>query len=274
MNNTLKPNPLVDMVDKIGVAADTIGRDFYFFMCFLGQLLIAIKDIIRHPAKLRARDMFYYMDLCGSQALPIVLCICYLMGVILGFQFALQAQKVGAEIYVADGVGFSILKELGPFMVAIISTGRAGSAFAAEIGTMKVNEEISALQTMGFSPVGFLVVPKLLAMLLTMPLLIVFGDFAGLLGGFTVGITMMDLTPVSYIDRTFEVLLPSTLTMGVLKGLVFATVIALIGCMRGFQSQSDAQGVGRATTSAVVTSIFLVVVSDAVLTRLYTMWGY
>ena len=274
MEKSLKPNPLVDMVDKIGTAVEIIAADFYFFVCFLGQLLVATKDIIRHPSKLRIKDMLYYMDLCGSQALPIVLCICYLMGVILGFQFALQAQKVGAEIYVADGVGFSILKELGPFMVAIISTGRAGSAFAAEIGTMKVNEEISALQTMGFSPVGFLVVPKLLAMLLTIPVLIVFGDFAGLLGGFTVGVTMMDLTPVSYIDRTFEVLVPSTLTMGVLKGLVFATIIALIGCMRGFQSKSDAQGVGRATTSAVVTSIFLVVVADAILTRLYTMWGY
>lgn len=274
MQKTLRPNPFVDMVDKIGIAADTIGRDFYFFACFLGELLKAMKEIAFHPSKLRVRDMFYYMDLCGSQALPLVLCICYLMGIILGFQGALQAQKIGAEIYVADAVGFSILKELGPFMVAIISTGRAGSAFAAEIGTMKVDEEISALETMGFSPVGFLVVPKLLAMLFTLPLLIVFGDFAGLAGGFTVGITMMGLTPVSYIDRTFEVLLPSTLTMGVLKGVVFAVIIALVGCMRGFQSSSDAQGVGRSTTSAVVTSIFLVVVFDAILTRLYTMWGY
>jgi phospholipid/cholesterol/gamma-HCH transport system permease protein len=274
MEKSAGPNPIVEMFDKIGKAADIIAADFYFFVCFLGQFAIAVKQIVRHPSKLRTKDMFYYMDTCGSQALPIVLCICYLMGVILGFQFALQAQKVGAEIYVADGVGFSILKELGPFMVAIICTGRAGSAFAAEIGTMKVNEEISALQTMGFSPVGFLVVPKLLAMLITTPLLIVFGDFAGLAGGFTVGITMMGLTPVSYIDRTLEVLVPSTLAMGVLKGLVFATIIALIGCMRGFQSKSDAQGVGRATTSAVVTSIFLIVVADAVLTRLYTLWGY
>ena len=274
MAKQCKPNPLVDMVDKIGNAATTIGEDFVFFVSFLGELASASKKLIRHPSRLRGKDMFYYMDLCGSQALPIVLCICYLMGVILGFQFALQAQKVGAEIYVADGVGFSILKELGPFMVAVICTGRAGSAFAAEIGTMKVNEEISALQTMGFSPIAFLVIPKLLAMLITMPLLIVFGDFAGLAGGFTVGVTMMDLTPVAYLDRTFQVLMPSTLTMGVLKGLVFATIIALVGCMRGFQSTSDAQGVGRATTSAVVTSIFLVVVADAILTRLYTLWGY
>ena len=274
MEKSVKPNPIVDMLDKIGVAVNKITEDAYFFTCFLGELAKALKEIVLHPRRLRLKDMFYYMDLCGSQALPIVLCICYLMGVILGFQFALQAQKVGAEIYVADGVGFSILKELGPFMVAIISTGRAGSAFAAEIGTMKVNEEISALETMGFSPVGFLVVPKLFAMLLTMPLLIVFGDLAGLLGGFTVGVTMMDLTPISYIDRSLEVLIPSTLTMGVLKGFVFATIIALIGCMRGFQSSSDAQGVGRAATSAVVSSIFLVVVADAILTRLYTLWGY
>ncbi|MDD5699170.1 MAG: ABC transporter permease [Victivallaceae bacterium] len=274
MTKSVKPNPIVDMMDKIGGAAATFGNDVCFFICFLGELAKASLVLIRHPGRFRGRDMLYYMDLCGSQALPIVICICYLMGVILGFQFALQAQKVGAEIYVADGVGFSILKELGPLMVAVISTGRAGSAFAAEIGTMKVNEEISALETMGFSPVGFLVVPKLLAMLFTMPLLIVFGDFAGLTGGFTVAVTMMKLTPVSYIDRTLEVLLPSTLTMGVLKGLVFAAVIALVGCMRGFQAKSDAQGVGRATTSSVVSSIFMIVVADAVLTRLYTLWGY
>ena len=274
MQKSVRPNPVVDMLDKIGAVSDKIWEDAYFFVCFLGDLSKSAKDIIKKPSRLRMKDILYYIDLCGGQAVPIVLCICYLMGVILGFQFALQAQKVGAEIYVADGVGFSILKELGPLMVAIISTGRAGSAFAAEIGTMKVNEEISALQTMGFSPVTFLVVPKLIAMLLSIPLLIVFGDFAGLFGGFTVGVTMMGLTPVSYIDRSLQVLEPSTLTMGVLKGLVFAVVISLIGCMRGFQSSSDAQGVGRATTSAVVTSIFYIVVADAIITRLYTLWGY
>jgi phospholipid/cholesterol/gamma-HCH transport system permease protein len=214
------------------------------------------------------------MDLCGSRALPIVLVICFSMGLILAFQAAVQARKIGGEIFVADAVGFSILKELGPLMVAIIATGRAGSAFAAEIGTMKVNEEINALKTMGFSPCLFLVMPKLIAMAIAMPVLTIFGDISGLLGGLTVGVTMLDLPAMAYYTRTISVLAPSTMTMGLLKSVVFGLLISIIGCLRGFQSQSDAQGVGRATTSAVVSSIFLVVTADAIMTMIFTLFGY
>ncbi len=265
---------LRDFVEGIGKASTIIRCDCRDMIAFTGDLTLTLLFICRHPGKIRWRETLYYMDLCGSQALPIVLMICYLMGLILGFQAAVQMQKFGTEIFVADLVGFSILKELGPLMVAMIATGRAGSAFAAEIGTMKVNEEIDALSTMGLSPMRFLVVPKMLAMLVTMPVLTVFGDVAGLLGGMTVGVTMLDLPMVVYYNRTIEVLSPTVFNLGLVKSVVFAFLIAAIGCMRGFQSENDAQGVGRATTSAVVTSIFWVVVADAILTMLFSVLGF
>jgi phospholipid/cholesterol/gamma-HCH transport system permease protein len=267
-------NSIREFVEKIGATSQHIGKDMRDMTTFIGDMSKVSVYIMRHPGKIRWRETFYYMDLCGSQALPIVLMICYLMGVILGFQSAVQMRKFGTELYVADLVGFSILKELGPLMVAMIATGRAGSAFAAEIGTMKVNEEISALETLGISPSRFLVVPKMVAMVIVIPVLTVFGDIIGLIGGFTVGVTMLGLPPVAYYNRTVAVLSPLVFSLGLVKSVVFALLIAIVGCMRGFQSDCDAQGVGRATTSAVVTSIFLVVIADAILTILFSFMGY
>ncbi|QSH40074.1 ABC transporter permease [Lentisphaerota bacterium ZTH] len=267
-------NVFNDFIEKIGKAAQKICKDMRDLTLLVGDITRTSWYVIKHPSKLRWRDVGYYMDLCGSQALPIVIMICFLMGLILAFQAAVQARKFGGEIFVADAVGFSILKELGPLMVAMIATGRAGSAFAAEIGTMKVNEEISALETMGFSPTRFLVIPKLVAMLIAMPVLTVFGDVSGLFGGFIVGITMLGLPGMAYYTRTIAVLHPSTMALGLIKSIVFGILIAIVGCLRGFQSESDAQGVGRSTTSSVVTSIFMIVIADSVLTMLYTFLGY
>lgn len=222
---------------------------------------------------LRKREMFYYLDLCGAKSFPIVTLICFLMGAVLGMQAALQMRKVGTEIFVADLVGFSVLKEFGPLMVAMISTGRAASAFAAEIGTMKVNEEISALKTLGIDPEAYLVYPKMLAMLLAMPMLTVFGDLTGILGGMLVGVNL-DIPLQAYWSRTVLVLDPVTFLLGIGKTVVFAVLITLAGCFCGFKASGDAQGVGRGATSAVVASIFLVVVADAVLTLLYSFIGY
>lgn len=241
---------------------------------FLGAVGYEIAQECRNLRKFRVRETLYYLDLCGRQSLPIVLIICFLMGLILGFQGVTLMRQYGAELYVADGVGFSILKELGPLMVAMIATGRAGSAFAAEIGTMKAEEEISALQTMGISPERFLVIPKLTAMLIALPLLTVFGDAAGLAGGMVVGMTQPTLTLQAYWNRTFDVLHNTAFLLGVLKSVFFAVLITLAGCWRGFESSADAQGVGRSTTNAVVDSIFLVVVADAIITILYTTFGY
>jgi phospholipid/cholesterol/gamma-HCH transport system permease protein len=262
------------IVEHVGDAAWRLGKDCVEMLSFVGELSAAIAYAATHPRKVRWKETFYYMDMCGSDALPIVTLICFLMGLILGFQAAVQMHKFGTDIYVADLVGFSIVKELGPLMVAMIATGRAGSAFAAEIGTMKVSEEIDAMLTMGFVPSRFLVIPKVLAMVCVIPVLTVFGDISGIVGGFFVGWLKLGLPPVAYFDRTFAVLTPMTFVMGLAKSFVFAFLIATVGCMRGFEAGSDAQGVGRSATSAVVSGIFLIVIADAVLTILFTTMGY
>lgn len=240
---------------------------------FIGAVAVALPQIIRKRS-LRLKDLIYYLDLCGTKSLGVVLLISALMGMVLAIQGALQLKKVGTDIFIVDLVGFAVLKEFGPLMVAVIATGRAGSAFAAEIGTMKVNEELFALKTLGISPESFLVTPKLIAMLVAMPLLTVFADAAGVLGGAAVGITYMDIPAGAYIERTFNVLDGMTFILGVLKSVVFSVLITLAGCYCGFQAAGDAQGVGRGATQAVVASVFLVIVADAILTLLYSLAGY
>ena len=240
-----------------------------FPLIFLGEVGSASPQFFR-----RKREILYYLELCGVKSLPVVIMISLLMGAIIALQGALQMRKVGTEIFVIDLVGFAVLKEFGPLMVAMISTGRAGSAFAAEIGTMKVNEEISALETMGVNPFGYLVHPKLIAMLISMPLLTVFGDFFGILGGMMVGTSALDIPAAAYWGRSIAVLDGVNLLLGIIKSTVFGVLITLAGCCCGFSSSGDAQGVGRGATQAVVASIFLVVVADAVLTLLDSFIGY
>ena len=243
-------------------------------LTFWGEIACSVALLVRNPRKLRWKNFFYYMDMCGSSALGIVFLICFLMGITIAFQAAIQMQKFGTEVFVADLTGFSMLKEFGPLMVALIATGRAGSSFAAEIGSMKAEEEISALTTMGISPVRFLVVPKLLAMIICIPCLIIFGDIAGLLGGLAVGVGFLDLTAETYISRTAEVLTPLTFLLGVLKGVFFGAMIALVGCWEGFRSSPDSQGVGRAATRAVVRSILFLIIIDTLITVIYSFWGF
>ena len=242
-------------------------------LVFIGAVTKALPELFHRRGR-RWREFFYYFDLCGCQSLLIVLLICYLMGVVLGIQGAIQMSKVGTEIFLVDLIGFSVLKELGPLMVAIIATGRAGSAFAAEIGTMKVNEELYALKTLGISQEGYLVLPKLCAMILAMPLLSVCGDAAGILGGMSVGVTISGIPAAAYWTRTVDVLDIGTMLVGLSKSLVYAILITLAGCYCGFSASGDAQGVGRSATKAVVMSIFLVVISDAVMTVLFSFVGW
>lgn len=264
-------NGKTNIVLTVGSASYKIAKDLISIVNFVGDMTIALTQALCHPRKVRWRETFYYMDMCGSDALPIVTLICYLMGLILGFQAAAQLQKFGSEMLVADLVGCSIIKELGPLMVAMIATGRAGSSFAAEIGTMKVNEEIDAMVTMGFTPHRFISVPKIIAMVVVMPLLTIFGDIIGVLGGMTVGFFWLDIPLVSYYQRTVNAITPMFFFEGIFKSAVFALLIAGIGCMRGIESSNDAQGVGRAATSAVVSGIFLIVVADAICTLFFTV---
>ena len=240
---------------------------------FIGAVALALPSLFGKRG-IRKREVLYYLDLCGVRSVSIVVLICLLMGAVMGIQAALQLRKVGTEIFIVDLVGLAVLKEFGPLMVAMIATGRAGSAFAAEIGTMKVNEEISALQTMGIRPEAYLVLPKLAAMLVAMPLLAAIGDVAGLAGGMAIGVSYTDLTLAVYWERTVSALDSITFLLGIVKSLVYAVMVSLCGCYCGFTAEGDAQGVGRGATKAVVSSIFFVVIADAVLTMLYSFIGY
>jgi len=258
----------------LGSLSLDFGRMAQETVAFIGELAAALWQAIAAPHRIRWRETFYYMDMCGSDALPITTIICYLMGLILGMQGAVQLQKYGGDIFLADGVGLSIVKELGPLMVAMICTGRAGSAFAAEIGTMKAGDEIDALTTMGLVPSRFLVIPKLIAMVVVMPLLTVFGNVVGIFGGMSVAYFYFDIPVFSYIHRTLVAVSAANLGESLTKSFIFAVIIALTGCLRGFQADRDAQGVGRAATSAVVIAIFLVVVADFTITFLFNELVY
>lgn len=255
--------------EHIGAVALKIVRDFESLFVFLGDTALAIADAVRHPRKIRWRETFYYMDMCGSDGLPITAMICFLMGIILGYQSAVQMHKYGADIYLPALVGCAIARELGPLMVALVATGRAGSAFAAEIGTMKVSEEIDAMRTMGFVPSRFLVVPKLIAMILMMPLLTIVGDAVGIIGGMIVGNVELKMPFETYYQQTIYWVLPRYFFEGLLKSVVFACIITCVGCMRGFETGDDAIAVGRSTTSSVVTSIFLIIIADSLLAILF-----
>jgi len=186
---------------------------------------------------------------------------------------SVQLQQFGANIYVASLVSLSMVRELGPIMTAIIVAGRSGSAFAAEIGTMKISDEVDALFTMGFDPTRFLVVPKIVASVITVPILTLFSDLFAILGGLVVGVFMLDLTVNAYMAQTLKTLTVFDVFWGFLKAAVFALLIAGIGCLRGFQVRGGAAEVGQATTSAVVSSIFLIIMTDAVFAVILRYWG-
>ena len=211
----------------------------------------------------------HQMVLAGFNALPIVSLISFFVGMVLAFQGAYQLEKFGAGYFVAALVGVSMTRELGPLITAIVVAGRSGSSFAAEIGTMKVSEEIDALEAMGLNSVKYLVVPKYLAMLLMMPCLTLISDLAGILGGTVFGIYQLDQTFSMYILATRDALVMRDISTGLVKSLVFGLIITKVGCYEGFSVSGGAEGVGRSTTSSVVVSIFLVILADLLFTALF-----
>jgi phospholipid/cholesterol/gamma-HCH transport system permease protein len=210
---------------------------------------------------------------CGAQALPIVSLISVLVGLILAFIGAVQLMMFGAQIFVADLVAIAMVRVMGAVMVGVIMAGRTGAAFAAQIGTMQVNEEIDALQTLGISPMEFLVLPRMLALILMMPLLCIYADLMGVLGGFIVGVGMLDISSTQYINQTIKALNLYHFSIGLLHALVFGVLVALAGCLRGIQCGRSASAVGQATTSAVVTSIVSIVLATAVITIVANILG-
>jgi len=229
---------------------------------FMGENVLALLKMARGRAQFRWSDTFLVMQECGPEALGIVALINFLVGVILAFVGATELAVFGASIYTADLVAVATVREMGCIMTGIIVCGRTGAAFAAQLGTMKVNQEIEAFQTFGISPVEFLVLPRMLALVLMMPLLCLFADLISLAGGFLVATLMLDVTPALYLARTVAAINVAGFLLGVSKGTFFGAIVALTGCLRGMQCGTNAAAVGQATTSAVVTGITWIIASD------------
>jgi phospholipid/cholesterol/gamma-HCH transport system permease protein len=231
---------------------------------FLGQNLMALMNLLRGRAQFRWADAFLVMEQTGPQALGIVAMINFLVGLILAFVGALELARFGASIYVADLVGIATVREMGCIMTGIILCGRTGAAFAAQLGTMKVNEEINALQTFGFSPIEFLVLPRMVALVLMMPFLCVFADLISIAGGFFVSVSMLDITSTEYVNRTIQAIQLKSFLLGIVKGTFFGFLVAYTGCLRGIQSGHTAAAVGQATTRAVVSGISAIIATDGI----------
>jgi len=239
---------------------------------FIGSVCLSLGYICLHPKSLRSSDTVLYMQQTGVDALPIVSLISFLLGLIMAFMSSVQLQQFGANIYVASLVSLAMVRELGPIMTAIIVAGRSGSAYAAEIGTMKVSDEVDALYTMGFDTTNFLVIPKIMASVIVVPLLTLFSDIFAIMGGLVVGISMLGLTTNAYMSQTIKTLTLFDASLGFAKSGIFALLIAGIACFRGFQVKGGAADVGRATTSAVVSSIFLIILSDSIISVILRYW--
>ena len=254
----------IGIVEGLGSASVRIWKDFVAMLAFLGDLVAAVIHLLRHPREVRWEDVFFYVRRVGAEGLPIVGLISILIGLIIAFMSSLQLKQFGANVYVASLVAVAIVRELGPIMTAILVAGRSASAFAAEIGTMRVNDEVDALVTMGFDPIRFLVVPKLIATVIVLPLLTLYADLFGILGGMIVGVAGLDLTAYTYLQASRRSITVFFLNASLVKAAVFACIVAWIGCQRGFQVRGGVEEVGAATTSAVVTAILLIVVVDSV----------
>jgi len=241
---------------------------------FLGDVTLACLSLARGKAVFQGSGLWALIKQSGLDALPIVSLISLLVGLILAFVGAIQLRQFGAQIYVSTIVGIAMVRVMGAIMTGIIMAGRTGASFAAELGTMQVNEEIDALRTFGFSPTEFLVLPRVIALVLMMPLLCVYADLMGVLGGFIVGVVMLDINPIQYLTTTWQSVPLVNFWIGLTHSAVFGVLIALAGCYRGMRCGRSALGVGQATTSAVVTSIMSIIIATAILTVLCEILGF
>jgi phospholipid/cholesterol/gamma-HCH transport system permease protein len=243
------------------------------FVEFIGMVALALLTFVSGRSRYRRSDLLEVIQQCGANALGIVSLISYLVGVILAFMGAVQLQQFGAAIYVADLVGIGMVREMGAMMTAIIMAGRTGAAFAAELGSMKVSQEIDALTTMGIPPMEFLVLPRMIALILMMPLLCLYANFVGILGGATVGVGVLGLSLRTYMHETVRAVTMVALTGGLVKSAVYGVLIALAGCYQGFECGNSSAAVGKATTAAVVNSIVMIVVACGMFAVLFNILG-
>jgi phospholipid/cholesterol/gamma-HCH transport system permease protein len=260
-----RPAPVkVSFLEKLGERTSAGWEGIVGLFTFLGENLIAFGKLLRGRAQFRWADAFLVMEQTGPQALAIVAMINFLVGLILAFVGATELQRFGANIYVADLVGIASVREMSAIMTGIILSGRTGAAFAAQLGTMKVNEELSALQTFGISPIEFLVLPRMVALMLMMPFLCIFADMISIAGGYVVSVGMLDITSTVYLNRTIHAITLTSFFLGIVKGSFFGFLVAFTGCLRGMQSGVTAAAVGEAATRAVVSGIAAIIASDGV----------
>ena len=258
---------------RVGSASVDMWQSTLEVLAFIGEATVAFFKLLVGKASFRRSDFILFIQQCGADALPIVTLISVLVGLILAFIGAVQLMMFGAQVYIADLVGIAMVRVMGAVMVGIVMAGRTGAAFAAQLGTMQGNEEIDALKTMGVSPMEFLVLPRMLALILMMPLLCIYADLMAVIGGLIVGVGVLDIGLLQYINQTLGALKLSYFFIGIFHATVFGVLVALAGCLRGIQCGRSASAVGEATTSAVVTSIVAIIVATAIVTLGCNMLG-
>jgi phospholipid/cholesterol/gamma-HCH transport system permease protein len=258
-------------LERVGWGTAAGLGQLYAGASFAGEVALALLRCLRQPATLRLRPVLYNIQNAGAAALPIVGLLAFMLGVVVAYQGADQLQRYGANIFIVDLVGISMAREFAPLITAIIVAGRSGSAYAAQIGAMKTSEEIDAMRTLGIAPLEMLVLPKLLALLIALPLLTVFADVLGVAGGMVMASVKMGVGFADFFDRLGGAVSVSSYLVGIGKAPVFAAIIALTGCFQGFRAEGGADGVGRQTTRSVVQAIFLVIVADALFSVLFSV---
>ncbi|MDX2108635.1 MAG: ABC transporter permease [Verrucomicrobiota bacterium] len=263
-----------NIAERTGLKFLSIWENTLETVDFLGECSLILWKLLRHTSQLRVKDFLAIMQEVGLQALPIVSLISFLIGLIIAFLGAVVLVKFGADYYVSYLVGYGMLREMGAVMCGIIMAGRTGAAFAAQIGSMKVSEEIDALRTSGFSPVEFLVVPRIIALSLMMPLLTVYADVVGIIGGMLVSSQMLGIPTEQFYNGLIYAVDGSDFILGVVKGSVFGIIIAVSGCLRGMQCGNSADAVGMAATSAVVTGITYIILANAVIDWVAALYGF
>jgi phospholipid/cholesterol/gamma-HCH transport system permease protein len=262
-----------DFLTVVGLAAQDVWKKTGEIATFVGECVLSVVHLAKNPQKFRWRDCLEEMQNCGAMALPIVSLISLLVGLIMAYQSAVLMRQFGADIYVADAVGLVMVREMGAMMTAMILAGRTGAAFAATIGNMKANEEIDALETLGIRSVDFLVIPRLVALACMMPLLALYANGVGILGGMAVALGVLDIPPAAYWVETQSAIDLSDVMTGLIKASVFGLLVGLAGCHRGLLAERSAAGVGRAATSAVVMGLLLIIIFDAIFAVLFNLFG-
>lgn len=266
---TLGRDKLQGLGQQTGLALSQLQA----MLAFLGENFMALVGWATHPPRIRWRPILFNLRSAGFDALPIVGLLSFLLGIVVAYQGADQLKQYGANIFVADLVGLSMLREFAPLMTAIIIAGRSGSAYAAQIGTMAVTQEIDAMRTIGIAPLEMLVLPKLIALVIALPLLTVFADVTGVLGGMLMAQAQLDVGFAEFLDRFAQAVSVTSYLVGLGKAPVFAAIIAMVGCFQGFQTRGGADSVGQHTTRAVVQAIFWVIVADALFSVAFSVLG-